>query len=271
MPSVEILGLDLFYQEAGRIDAEPVVLLHGFTVTGGMTWGPHMDAFAAKYRVIVPDLRGHGRTGNPDGPAAMNLHQFATDIGGMCSALGISRAAFCGYSAGAMLQLWLALEEPSLLAASIFISGSYRIPASVRAAMQAVSADQLAEEWFGLPLNRTPNQVPPTAAHHVALGPDHWYRILVDFLALFQRPQEVDFPHPSALSEILAPTLLIHGDADFFFPVEDAVELSRRLANAELHVLVDCPHEVVDQHPEVVTSLCLPFLERWYLTTPISS
>jgi pimeloyl-ACP methyl ester carboxylesterase len=123
-----------------------VLLLHGFTLTGRVCWNPHLGAFGRDYRVILPDLRGHGRSGNPAGPAAMNHRQFARDIAGLCRWLEIDRAAFCGYSAGAMLQLSLALEEPRLVAASVLISGSTCFPEATQTVMRSKTADQLAYE-----------------------------------------------------------------------------------------------------------------------------
>ncbi len=264
MPYAELDGLDLYYADRGDVSAPPVLLLHGFTRSGDAIWGPHVEAFTGAYRVIVPDLRGHGRTGNPDGADAINLHQFATDIGSLCKFLAIESAAFCGYSAGAILQLWLALDEPGLLAASVQISSTLCIRDSIRAIMRSKSADQLAGEWFGPASDDPSDRYPPTWAHHVALGPDHPYQVLSDFLALFGHPHDVDFPEAAALATIDVPTLVVQGDHDEFFPVEDAAELCRRLPHAELQVLEETPHHVLEARPEVIESLCLPFLARTY-------
>jgi pimeloyl-ACP methyl ester carboxylesterase len=64
MPSFTVGDASLYYQEYGTGD--PLVFAHGFT-SAGDTWTDTVTAFSDRYRVIVPDLRGHGRsTGAPD-------------------------------------------------------------------------------------------------------------------------------------------------------------------------------------------------------------
>ena len=52
-----------------------------------------MALFGERYRLLVPDLRGHGQTDNPGGRAAMNHRQFGRDVAGFCRALGIEMYA----------------------------------------------------------------------------------------------------------------------------------------------------------------------------------
>lgn len=267
MPYAHLGDLDLFYEDLGRRDGPPVLLLHGFTVTGRVNWGPYLNAFDRDYRVILPDLRGHGRSGNPAGPTAMNLRQFARDIAGLCRWLDIDRAAFCGYSAGAILQLPLAVEEPQLVAASVLISGSTCLPEPTRTVMWSKNADQLAYEWLGLPPDRPSTEVAVSASWHTALGPDHWRQVLIDFLALFDHRHTDDFLDPADLSGVEDPTLIIHGDQDAFFPTSVAEELRLRLADSELHILPSTPHEILDAQPALVRSLCTAFLARRYADT----
>src|SRR5690606_11131742 len=125
MPYVALDGLRMYYAEHGRPDGPPLVLLHAFMATGEQ-WRRQIDTFGARYRLIVPDLRGHGRTGNPGGLAAMNHRQFARDVVGLCGALGIDRAAFAGISTGAMLLLSLALDAPDLPEALVLAGGTLR-------------------------------------------------------------------------------------------------------------------------------------------------
>lgn len=262
MPYAAVGDLRMFYDDAGASDGPPLVLLHGFTVTGQVTWGPLLPALGVRHRLIVPDLRGHGRTDNPGGPASMNLRQFARDVAGLCRELDVERAAFCGYSAGAMLQLSLALAEPRLVAASVLVSGAHRLPDQTRARMRTRTADDLAEEWFGAP-EQSGRPVPPVSATwHTALGPEHWRQVLRDFLALFDHPHAADYPERDELASLTHPVLLLHGDRDEFLPVDVPVELYRALPDAELCILPGTAHEVVDLRPALVQALTLEFLER---------
>src|SRR4029079_9476685 len=87
MPWADLHGLTLYYEEQGQPEAPPLLLLHPFLATNAY-WSPHLAAFGARYRLIVPDLRGHGWTDCPGGLASMNHHQFARDIIALCEHLG---------------------------------------------------------------------------------------------------------------------------------------------------------------------------------------
>ncbi|HEX2460223.1 MAG TPA: alpha/beta fold hydrolase, partial [Vicinamibacterales bacterium] len=73
--TVRVNDMEMYYEERGA--GEPLVLLHRF---GGCTriWLPLIDRLAEHFRLIVPDLRGHGRSTNPAG--TFTLRQWATDI-----------------------------------------------------------------------------------------------------------------------------------------------------------------------------------------------
>ena len=85
----------MYYLEAGA--GEPLVLIMGF---GGdhTAWAFQMGALSAKYRVIVFDNRGVGRTDAPDHPYTTAM--MARDALGLMDALGIDRAHVIGVSMG---------------------------------------------------------------------------------------------------------------------------------------------------------------------------
>lgn len=132
MPHAAVADLTMHYEEHGRPDGPPLVLLHGFTLTSTM-WRSQLQALGGRYRLLVPDWRGHGRTANPGGLAAMNHRQFARDVIAFCRALGIERAAFCGESSGAMLLLTLGLAAPDLAAALVLAGCAHYYDAGLRA------------------------------------------------------------------------------------------------------------------------------------------
>jgi pimeloyl-ACP methyl ester carboxylesterase len=85
----------LHYVAHNRQGAGPVILLHGFPLNGAM-WDEVVPALSDRYRVIVPDLRGHGATAAPEGPYEMADH--AADVIALTSWIGIDRAAIVGLS-----------------------------------------------------------------------------------------------------------------------------------------------------------------------------
>ena len=135
----DVDGMRMYYEEHGNPDGPPLVLLHGFTLTGRLSWDPHLAAVGADYRLVVPDLRGHGLSDNPEGAAGMNGHRFAQDISRFCDQIGIERAAFFGYSMEATVVLHLALSRPDLVAAAVLAAASFTVPEPVRASMRDMS------------------------------------------------------------------------------------------------------------------------------------
>jgi 3-oxoadipate enol-lactonase len=107
-------GARLCVEEAGRGAA--LVLVHGFGLDA-RCWAPQVAAFAATHRVIVPELRGYGRSPLPDGPYA-----HADDLGALLDALGVTRATLVGVSLGASVVTGLALARPALAAGLVLVS-----------------------------------------------------------------------------------------------------------------------------------------------------
>ena len=249
MPCATVNDLTMYYEEYGRPDGMPLVLLHGFHGVGAV-WSKQVPTFGARYRLITPDLRGHGRTNNPGGLDAMNHRQFGRDIIALCQALGIERAAFCGESTGAMLLLTVGFEAPDLASALVLSGGTYFYGDDVRA-------------WWR---EQTPESIlrnPEVArVRHTALGPEHPRLLATAFINLHTHAHTEDFPEAEELRTIEAPTLIIHGDRDWFFPVQIPVDLYKLLPNAELCILSNTGHVPPEERPEWFNTIVLDFLTR---------
>lgn len=107
-------GVPIYYTDQGA--GEPVILLHGFAVQGDINWRRNgvIDALSKEFRVIVPDLRGHGRSGKPHDPAAYGV-ELAEDVIRLMDHLGLPKAHVVGYSMGAFVTLKLATLHPDRL------------------------------------------------------------------------------------------------------------------------------------------------------------
>src|SRR5215472_3084977 len=88
-------GAEIFYDISG--DGPPVVLLHPFPVHHEF-WLPVIPFLASRYRLVMPDLRGHGKSGLGEGPASMQKH--AEDIANVMTDAGADRAPLIGVSIG---------------------------------------------------------------------------------------------------------------------------------------------------------------------------
>lgn len=108
MPTANINGIDLFYDCIGS--GPPLLLIHGLGSSGD-DWAFQRDDFSRGYTLILPDLRGSGRSSKPPGPYAIT--QFAADLWALMDALGIEYTNILGFSLGGSVALEMALERPA--------------------------------------------------------------------------------------------------------------------------------------------------------------
>lgn len=113
MPTYRSDGLTIAYEAYGS--GEPALLIHGFASTGIVNWAETgwTDALRdAGWRAITIDNRGHGLSDKPYDPAAYHPALMAGDALALLDHLAIGRAAVIGYSMGARIAAFLALEHP---------------------------------------------------------------------------------------------------------------------------------------------------------------
>ena len=117
-------GVDIAFIDAtpqGRDLNEPILLIHGFASNHRMNWvGPRWveTLTQAGRRVIAFDNRGHGQSEKLHAPADYHLDLMTRDAANLLAHLGVERADVMGYSMGARIASFLALEpaEPRALA-----------------------------------------------------------------------------------------------------------------------------------------------------------
>src|SRR5437016_3420910 len=132
--TIPINGMEMYYEIRGA--GEPLVLLHG-GAGAGINWSLIFKDDPAGYRLIVPDLRGHGRSTNPS--AAFTFRQSALDVFAMLDHLGIERFKAIGMSLGAKTLLHIATQQPARVEAMVLVSATPYFPDQARVIMQQLS------------------------------------------------------------------------------------------------------------------------------------
>lgn len=217
-------GVQLFYRDHGS--GAPLLLLHGFMGTGD-DWRHVFAAPLDGYRVIAPDLRGHGRSTNPSG--IFRFADVARDVFALLDHLGIDRVKAIGFSGGANTLLHMATQQPSRIEALIHISGTPRFPEQARAFMRTMREEGRSKaEWAEM------------RGRH-ALG-DEQIRALWRHAREFADDREDMNFDAASLSLVTARTLIVHGDRDPLYPVELALELYRAIPDAALWVVPNGGH-----------------------------
>ena len=222
--TADVNGVRLFYRDSG--DGTPLLLLHGFTGCGD-DWKHVFAEPLAGYRVIAPDLRGHGRSTNPSG--AFKFADVARDLFALLDHLGIDRIKAIGMSAGANTLLHMATGQPARVEAMIHVSGTPRFPDQARAIMRTLTEEgRSAAEWEEM-----------RGRHQHG---DDQIRALWRHAREFADDRDDMNFDAARLSAITARTLIVHGDRDPLYPVELAVELYRAIPQSSLWVVPNGGH-----------------------------
>lgn len=224
-----INGIDLHYQTRG--DGEPLVLLHGFFGSSG-DWVHlfDLDALSRSYRLIVPDMRGHGRSTNP--PRTITHRQCALDILALLDHLDVERCKAVGVSFGGNTLLHMATRQPDRVDAMILVSAPSYFPQEARAIMGAVTvASRTAAEWQAM-------------RERHAHG-DEQIRALWEQASAFKDSYDDMSFTPPHLSTITARTLIVSGDRDPLYPAGIFLEQYRAIPRSSLWILPSSGHSPI--------------------------
>jgi pimeloyl-ACP methyl ester carboxylesterase len=273
--TVQAGGIDTFYLEAGPCDAPPVVLVHGLSATNASML-PLIPQLADRYRVLAPDLPGHGGTqaiGTPHGAAFLGdwLLAFLRET---CS----QPAVLVGNSLGGRTSLEAALNSPYEIRGLVLLCPAV----AFRKLRQLVPFVRLVpDEIAALPV-RVPRRMAMRGLRGLFADPtrlpDAWYEAAIDEfirvvnvranrLAIFSALRNIYLDEPfgesgfwERLPALKPPALFVWGDKDVLVPsgfarfVEDALPSSRTV------VLEDCGHVPQFEHRERTGELIREFL-----------
>ena len=217
--TLRVNGIEMYVEVRGTGD--PLVLLHGFGACG-KSWGPVVDSLAGRYQLIVPDLRGHGRSTNPS--ATFTHRQSALDVYALLDQLGVTRFKAMGISTGGMTLLHMATQQRDRIDAMVLIGATTAFPEPARAIMRSVSADSL------------PPQVRQMFSVCATRGDPQVRELAGQFSRFRDSYDDMNFTAPF-LGTIRARTLIVHGDRDEFFPVDIPVEMYRAIPQAALWIV----------------------------------
>ena len=264
---------EIFYQDWGPADAQPIVFHHGWPLSGD-DWDAQLLYFVERgYRVIAHDRRGHGRSGQTW--TGNDMDTYAADVAELAKALDLRSAIHIGHSTGGgEVARYVAQHGKGRVAKAVLISAvppiMLKTPANpgglpievfdgFRTALAANRAqfylDVASGPFYGF--NR------PGAAILEGTIRNWWRQGMAgsakahyDSIKAFS---ETDFTED--LKKISVPTLIMHGDDDQIVPIADAAHLSVKLVrHAELKVYAGLPHGMCTTHADVINRDLLAFI-----------
>jgi len=255
-----IRGLEIGYDMVGY--GTPVVMLHGYPFNRTM-WSDQVEALAARHRILIPDLRGHGESEATAEPATME--EMARDVSSLMEELDISRAAVCGLSMGGYVAL--ALYKMFPLRARALVLADTRAGADTeeaRANREVQAKKALAEGMAGiadamLPKLLSPNTVAKNPSV-VARVREMMVKTKPEGAAAALRGMALRSDHTQFLSRVVAPAMIMVGKEDAITPVSESEFMHKEIGGSRLKVIEGAGHVSNIEQPERFNEALSKFL-----------
>jgi pimeloyl-ACP methyl ester carboxylesterase len=259
-------GTSMAYVQTGNPTGPAVVLIHGFT-DNARDWVPVLPYLSPESRLILVDLRGHGRSSKPE--CCYSRLDFAYDIKLLMDALAIPRADVVGHSLGSIVAQTLAEYWPQRVAHVILIASTGGLPpgyskkpqfdyaAEIRKLKEPIEADSpFMLAWWDSPTIVDADFIRREREDSAAIPLSVWLAVLDQSLSA--QTAYVDLQ--STLPRLVAPTLLIWGSKDPIMEEPARRTLRHALPRARVKIFDGLGHNPLWEDPAGVAAVINAFL-----------
>lgn len=261
MKQVKSGDAEIVYEVLGQ--GPPVVLLHPFPANHEL-WKPAAQALVSRYRVILPDLRGHGDSGAGEGPATMAKH--AEDVAKILDQEEIGRTSLIGVSIGGyvLFEFWRRyggrVAALGLCNTKAQADGAEARAARLQAANQVMEkgTEGFFQELLVRLLGESTRKTRPDLVQG-ALRMLH--KMSAENVAAVQRGMAERPDSMETLKTITVPTLIVTGDEDVLTGTAEAELLRQNIAGSEMKVVGKAGHYSPWEQPEQVGRLLRQFVD----------
>ncbi|MFZ0771494.1 MAG: alpha/beta fold hydrolase [Candidatus Sulfotelmatobacter sp.] len=258
MSFVENQGVKLYWDEQGR--GEPVLLIMGLGYPSSL-WHRSRPVLAQHFRTVAPDNRGVGLSDVPPGP--YSIATMASDADAVLDAAGVSSAHIFGVSMGGMIAQEFALQYPARTRSLILGCTSPGGPSALRAERK-VSDILMAR---GMTMEQAREAIVPylydaaTPRQKIEEDVSLRRRCLPSLEGYTAQLQGIlAWEGYSRLSQIAAPTLVIHGRSDALVPPGNGELIAGRIPGAKLVLLEHASHLFLTDQTRAAHKEILGFL-----------
>jgi 2-hydroxy-6-oxonona-2,4-dienedioate hydrolase len=235
-------GWRLHVRSGGEPDASPIVLIHGMVVSGRY-FAPLAERLASRFRVVIPDLPGHGRSIKP--VKALDIPMLASALSQLLDATGLERPDLLANSYGCQVIIELAARLPERVGRLVLV-GPTGDPTAQGVLRQ-----------YGRWLRNIPGERPAQLPVLFLDCRDVGIRRTIE---MFQHMRRHDMA--SLLPSVTAPTLVVRGGNDPIAPQRWAETVAGRLPSGRLAVIHGAAHAVNFNSPRQLAQVVQAFLNE---------
>ena len=249
MPKIDRNGVKIHYEVYG--DGPPLILTHGYSSTSAM-WEGQIEALSKHHKLVLWDMRGHGKSDYPADPDAYSEALTIGDIAALLDQIGARRAIVGGLSLGGYMSLAFYRTHPERVAALLIIDTGPGFKKDEARTAWNKRAHETAErfERDGLSVLKSLSRERSSVTHRDARG-----------LALAARGMltQRDASVMEVLPEIAVPSLIVVGADDTpFLAASDY--MAAKIPGAKKVVIPSAGHAVNIDQPQAFIDAVLPFL-----------
>ena len=266
---VEVDGVRVHYQEAGKSDDPPMILIHGFA-SSNLVWSKVLLELADKrFRVIAPDLLGFGYSGKPR-QLDYTIASQARMVSNLTQQLGIERAVIVGSSYGGAVAATIALDYPTL-AEKVILVGAVTNNKPTRYMLMRLFGSPIigdilspfvvgSRRLLRMRMKRVYDRHSwklderRVDARHLPLRTAGTHRAIIRTVRRWDADRVSRDAHL-----ITQPSLILWGENDREVSLADGKRLQQEIPNSRLIVFCECGHLPHEEYPEEFTKVVSEF------------
>jgi pimeloyl-ACP methyl ester carboxylesterase len=256
-------GVRVSFIDAGQ--GQAILFVHGFPLSRAI-WQPQIEALSKNFRIIAPDLRGHGESAAP--PGAYNMDAFADDLNALLEERKCGPAVLVGHSMGGYISFAFYRRFPQKVRGLVLFctragadsaEGKANRENLAQRAEREGAAAVAAQMLPKMPAATTTSSRPELVAHVRQIMLATPINGLAGSLrGMAARPSSLEL-----LPTIAAPTLVIAGAHDLIVPPHEAEAMAKAIPNAQWQLISNAGHLASLENPAAVNKRLHDFLGKF--------
>jgi pimeloyl-ACP methyl ester carboxylesterase len=248
MPHARVQRDELYYEIHGH--GEALILLHN-GLGSTKSFAKQVPEFSKSFRVVTYDRRGYGHSTHITALEEGWLEESVDELSRFLDEIKVYRAHLCGICVGGAIALLFGARNPSRVD-HIVVAGTCcfgEVENSPRALKLYPHPDELPSDWLR-----------ELAIHHGETYGKDLYRVFYQAIREENGYPFKEYDLRPILPQVKSPVLIIYGDRDSLFDLEQAYAMRRHLRKARLHIFPTCGHLSNEERPEDFNRETLGFL-----------